>query len=116
MWMVFASGRAGRVEPPLARDALQFVHSTLLELDSRARDQVLDGAGHENLAGAGGSGYARSDVDRNPRYLSVLQLALACVNAGADREIELAECVDDRASACDRTRRAVEDRKEAVSG
>src|SRR5919204_4677822 len=81
-------GRTGGIEPPLARYALQLAHSLVLELDPRACDEVFDRPGDKDLAGAGSSGDASSNVDGDPRHLAVLQLALARVDAGADREVE----------------------------
>src|SRR5919198_2374571 len=109
------SARTGGKEPPLARHALQLAHSLFLELDPRARDQVFDGARNENLTGAGRSGYASSGVDGNSRHLSVLQLALACVDASPDREVELTDRPDDCARARNRPCGTVEDRKELVA-
>src|SRR5215211_7550163 len=40
-------------EPPLAGDPLQLVGAAVLELDARARHEILDRARHQHLAGPG---------------------------------------------------------------
>jgi hypothetical protein len=48
---------------PLARDALEFVGSAVVELDPRACHEVLDSARNEYLARLSLSGDACADVD-----------------------------------------------------
>ena len=68
-----------------------------------------------DFAGARVPRHARADVDGDTGDLAVNDLALTGVQAGAYFEAELADGVDDRAGAADRTRGPVERGEEAVS-
>jgi hypothetical protein len=59
------------------------------EVDARAGDKVFDRARHEHFAWVGGGGDARSDADGDSRHLSILEFALAGVDAGPQVEVEL---------------------------
>src|SRR5207244_2355826 len=75
-----------RIELPLARHALELVEPSLLELQARPCDEILDGSRDEHLARTRSGRHTSSDVDGDSGHFSVLQLALAGVNAGADLE------------------------------
>ena len=47
------SGRAHRVQAPLAGDALQGVLTAIVEFDARPGDEIPDGAGSQDLARLG---------------------------------------------------------------
>src|SRR4051812_29625895 len=100
----------------LAGKPLQLVHSTVFELDARAGDEILDGAGDEHLARPGERGHACTRVDGNAGDVAVVELALAGVEPGTNREPERHHAVADGGRAPDRASRAVEGREEAVAG
>ena len=57
--------------------------AAIFELDSRAGDQVLDGARNEHLARLGEGGDARPDVNGDAARFAVNELALAAVQPSA---------------------------------
>ena len=69
--------RRNRVELPLVGDALQCVGAAIGEGDARARDQVLHGAGDEDLAGTGDRRDPCADVDGDAADVVVAQLNLS---------------------------------------
>ena len=87
----------------------------VLELDPRARHQVLHRARDEHLARPGLGGHSCADADGDSRELAVVQLTLAGVQARAQVEPELADMGDDRLRTADGARRPVEGREEAVA-
>jgi len=52
-------------ESPLVRHAAEDVKAAIPEAQPGARDQILDGAGDENLAGVGEGGDPRPDLNGN---------------------------------------------------
>src|SRR6186713_3345859 len=109
------SGTGDCIQPPFARHALQLRDPTLVELDARAGHEVLDRLRDEHLSRLRLRRDPRSDRDRDPRDLSVQQLAFACVQSGADFESELSHLLGDRARAPDRAGRPVERGEEPVA-
>src|SRR6185503_6819249 len=98
------------------RHALEGLGASVLESKAGPRDKVLDGAGHQDLAGPGGRGDPRADVNREPGNLVTMQLDLARVEACAHVESERPDSLGHRAGASDGARRPVERREEAVAG
>jgi hypothetical protein len=91
------------------------LESAVLEAKAGAGDQVLDGAGHQDLTRPGGGRDAGADVDGEPGDLVVPELDLPGVQAGPDREPERGHAAGDRARAPDRPGRAVEGGEEAIA-
>src|SRR3954454_19983263 len=79
-----------REEPPLTRRALQLVGAAFGELEARTDDELADGAGDEDLAGAGEGADAGADVDRHAADVVADQLDLPGVDADADVDVDLA--------------------------
>src|SRR5262249_58605905 len=107
---------ADGVEAPLPGHALQLVRATVLELDARARDEVLDRLRDEHLSARREAGHAGADVHRQPGELLPHALALARVDPRADLEPQVWNALDDLAGARDRACRPVEAREEPVAG
>src|SRR2546428_2532065 len=101
-----------REETPLPGHAVEVVRATIHEAQARAGDQVLDGTGDENLAGA--RRYSGADVNGDTPHVVAHQLALAGVQPGSDLYPQRADAVADGAGTMDRPRGAVESGKEAV--
>src|SRR5262249_9813903 len=95
-------------EMPLTRHPLEGLESAILEAETGAGDQVLHGAGDEDLAGPRGRGDARPDVDGEPGDLVARELDLAGVEPGANVKTERVDAVAHRARAADRAGGAVE--------
>ena len=108
--------RVDRIEPPFAGDALQLGRTALAKLEARSRNQILDRARDEHLAGLRRLRHTGTDVDGDSAYLAVHQLALAGVEARAYLQAELCYRLRDGAGAADRPSRAVEAGEEAVTG
>src|SRR5262249_60673265 len=89
------SGGARRVQVPSTGDALQRVVTAIVELDSRPRDQVPDGAGDQDLARPGDPQHPCPDVDRDADQLAAAFLALARVNARPDVQADPAQVLAD---------------------
>src|SRR5262249_26868670 len=109
------AGTLHREEPPLAGDSLELRDAAVLELDPRPGDEDLDRARHEHLARLRARGDARARVHRDSGNLAVDDLALACVEAGAHVDAELANGFGNRTGTADRARRPVERREEPVA-
>jgi hypothetical protein len=62
---------------PGPRHPFEFVLATVVELDSRAEDEVLDGPRHQHLSRVGQRSDPRSDVDRNATEVIASDLTLA---------------------------------------
>src|SRR3954469_3714349 len=73
---------------PRAASPLRPVHAPVLQLDARAGGEILDGAGDEHLARPGERGHACTRVDGNAGDVAVVELALAGVEPGTNREPE----------------------------
>ncbi len=69
--------------------AFEGAEAAILELDSRPRDEILDGAGDEYLVRLGLGRNPCVDVDHDSAYLAVDELALAGVQPGSDLDAEL---------------------------
>src|SRR5436190_11631766 len=95
-------------------DAFQLTSPQRLEPEAGARDEVLHGARHEDLAASGRGADARADRQRNPGDLSFVQLALAGVDADPHLDPDGADRVQDGLRAADRARGTVERREEPV--
>src|SRR5439155_3772851 len=88
----------------------------VLKEDSRAGDEIPDRARDEHLSGSRLRCDPRADVHRDPADLAADELALACVDAGADLETEVPHRVHDLARATHRARRPVERGEKAIAG
>ena len=97
-----------RVESPFAGDALERVGAPLLEAETRAGNEVLDGAGHEDLACSGERGDAGADVHGDAADLVSDDLALARMQPRADLDAEGTDAFADRLGAADGPGRTVE--------
>src|SRR5215218_1085791 len=86
-----------------------------LELDVRADDQVLDGAGDEDLAGRGERADPRPDIDGDAGDVLTADLALSGVQTRPHVDPQLPHRARDRARGLDPARRTVECRQEAVA-
>jgi hypothetical protein len=75
---------------PLVVQALEGVGSAVLKRDTRADHQVLNGAGHQDLARGGGGHDPGGDVDRDPAHVVAAQIHLAGVEPGSRISIPLA--------------------------
>src|SRR5829696_2243782 len=93
------------VELPLPRHALQRRPTVLTEPQSRADDEVLHRARHEDLAGTGLVRHAGADVDGDAPDLPVDQLDLTRVHPGPHLEPEIPDRLLDRGRAPDGPRR-----------
>src|SRR5439155_14615863 len=91
------------------------MRAAILELDTRAGNQVLDGARNEHLARLGEGGDARPDVNGDAARFAVNELALAAVQPSAYVQVEGADGLLDREGAVDSPCRAVEGGEEAVA-
>src|SRR5882724_10673050 len=104
-----------REETPLPGHAAEVVGATIHEAQARAGDQILHGAGDEDLAGRGARRHPSPDVDGNAPHIVAHQLALARVQPGPDLDPERADAFANGAGAADRARRSVKRREEAVA-
>src|SRR5919198_2940692 len=77
-WRLSSCGIDG-VEAPIAGDALQLVRAAVFEGETRAGDEVSDGARDQHLAGFCVRRYPCARVHRDPCHLAVDQFALAGV-------------------------------------
>jgi len=66
-------------EPPLLGDSFEGVHPSIREMDTRARNEILDGVRSKNLSGLGKRRDPRRDVHGDPGNLRSDHLALARV-------------------------------------
>src|SRR6266849_3772916 len=107
--------RGDREEPPFTGHTLERVGAAILEAQSGARDEILHGAGHQDVIGSGGGGDSRADVHGQAPDLRSDDLALAGMHADADGEAERTDRVADRARAADGARGSVEHREESVA-
>src|SRR5919106_2682415 len=110
-----ASGIGDSIDRPCARNALELLGAAGLEDDPRACDEVLHGAGHEDLAGARVCRDARADDHGQARRLPIDELALAGMDPGAQLQAQRLRLQDDRPRARDRPGGAVEPREDPVA-
>ena len=111
----FAADRANGHQPPRAGDALQLMRCDVVELDRRAMDQILDGAGHQDLCRPGERHHARPDMNRNATEVSLDGLDLARVQPHSNVDPQLLHARGDRDARGDRLRRLREGRQEPIS-
>src|SRR5205807_6060372 len=98
-----------RPQAPRTWHAPQLVLASVLELDLRADDQVLDGVRDQELARTRRAEDPRRDVHRDTADVVAHHLDLAGMQAGSKVEIELGPGdVAHRGRAADRARRAIE--------
>src|SRR5262245_61459631 len=109
-------GSSRREEPPLTVDALEGARTAVLEAQTRPDHEVLDGTGREDLSGSRLGGDARADVDGNAADVVSHTHALAGVDSDAHLEPDGPDGIANGEAAPDATRRAVEQRQEAVAG
>ena len=105
-----------RKESPFAGDAFEVCRAAGVECESRAGDEILDGAGDEDFSRLCLLGDSGADVNGDAADFPVDEFAFARVEAGADLKSETADEVGDRGRAVDSSRRAIETCKESVSG
>src|SRR5262245_7665229 len=103
------------MEVPLAGDSFERVLAAVLELDTGARDKILDRPGDENLACAGERCNTSADVNGDPAEFFSVSLALTGVEPRPDWDAVRLRNVDDPTSASDCPCRPVERCEEAVS-
>ena len=87
---------------PRLRDTFEVAEATVLELETGARNEVLDGSRDENLARAGHPGNPRSDVHGDSCYLLSAHLALTRMDPGSNCETEFMRVGHDSLRAEDR--------------
>jgi hypothetical protein len=109
-------GAIDRQELPGAGHATQLNTAAVLEARARADDQVTNGAGDEDFAGAGLAEDPRRDVYREAPNVGVQQFAFAGVDAGADLDAQGLGVSTQGLSAADGLRRTVEGGEVAVAG
>src|SRR4029077_16119236 len=103
-------------ELPRTRHALELVLSPRLQADPRAGHQITNRARHQNLPSTGPGADARRDVHGHAGDVVVDDLTLACVNPGADLNVELGHGGGANSlGAADRPGGAVEGAQRAVS-
>src|SRR5262245_40483008 len=108
-------GHIGSEEPPFPRDSLEDVRPTILERDPRPGHQVLDGIGHEDLAGLGRHHDAMASEDRDAAHGLAVVLDLSSVYADFFGQLEfLMYRIADCTSAADGRGRSVKDGEELV--
>ena len=88
---------------------------SIVELDPRARNQILDRRGDEHLSGRGHAGDSRPDVHADTPYLLPGQLDFPCVQTRPDLEAQVASSISDRLGTANRSSGAVECRQEPVA-
>ena len=103
-------------ELPGAGHTTQLDAAAVLEAGARADDQVTDGPGDEDFAGAGLAEDPRRDVDGEPPDVGVQQFALAGVDASADLDAQCLGVSAQGLGAADGLRRTVERGEVAVAG
>src|SRR5439155_21279380 len=97
-----------REETPAALDPLEQVGTAVLELETGAGNEVLDGRGDEHLSGLCLRHDPGSDVNGDAANAVVHQLHLAGVDPGADLDPLGTKLSRDRACAANCPCRAVE--------
>src|SRR5215469_8299123 len=88
----------------------------IAELKSSACDQILDGAGNQDLVWTGQSSNARTDMNRNPDHLVTRKFAFAGVQSGAYLKSQPVDPVAHRTGTANRSRRSIENGEQAVPG
>ena len=99
-----------RQEPQRACHALDRRVPALDEMQAGTRDQIVDDAGHQHLAGGGAGRHALGHVQSETRDRSVADIDLAGMHAGRERKLELFRGLLERECAADRPRAPVEAR------
>src|SRR6266446_2230744 len=91
----------GGKEPPLPREPLEDVRPPIREGDAGPGRQLLDGVGHENLAGLGCPRDADAREYRDAAHGPVVILDLPGVYADPHRHPEYLHGISDRAPAAE---------------
>ena len=97
-----------RQQAPFAGDAGERPPAAVGEFEPGARDEVVDGLGHEHLARCGLGGDSLRDLNGDAANAIASDFNLARMHAGAGVEAERPERAHDRRRAADRARGAVE--------
>ena len=114
-WQLRRDGQ-NAVQVPLLRDALELVHTSVLEHKSRTCGQVLHGRRDEELARFGETCDSSTDVHAEPADLPVDHLDFTGVHSCPHVEAEGLHSVDDRSAASHGPRGTIERRKESIPG
>ena len=97
-------------------DALELVLASILEREPGAGDEISGGSGHEHVTRSGDTRHTRADMYGDAAWLLITYaLDLTSVDAGSHLESELVESSPQFERASDRSCRAVEENKEAVT-
>ncbi len=98
------------------RHALEHVGAAVVELDPRSDDEILHGAGDEDLAGPTHRGNPGADVHGDSADVVGGHLNLSGVKPGTNLHAEIAHPLDGSGGTADAARRSVEDGEDAVPG
>src|ERR1700686_1655964 len=101
---------------PGSLDALQLVATSIVESQSRPRDQVLDSLRGEDLRRLSESGDAGGEVHGDPGGLFACRADLAGVDAGANLDSQRPDSLHDRLRAFHAPCRPVERSEKTIAG
>src|SRR5262245_17963620 len=96
------------VDGPVIGQPFERVSPVGIKFDTRADDEVLDGARCKQVASAAKRSGARANVHSDAREIVPNDFALAGVEPGADLDVHLPEALDQLAPAANRPRGTVE--------
>src|SRR5262249_55555821 len=102
-------------ETPLPGHAVEVVRATVHETQAGASDQLLDGAGDENLARCSARRYSCADVNGDAADVVAHHCALARVQPRSDLDPQRADAVANVAGAADSACGSIEGREEPVA-
>jgi hypothetical protein len=102
------------VEPPYARDALQLVFTTIVEVHSGARDKISDSARDQDLTRLSCRCDACSDVNGDADEIAAALLTLTCMNPQANLKAQLPNMLPDRDRALHGTSGAIKSDEKAI--
>ena len=100
---------------PEPLDALELVLARIVEHGARARHELLDGARHHHLRGAGERGHPGADVHSDPAERAVDLLDLTGVDSAANVEADVLDRGGDLCRGAECLHRLCKGREEAVS-